>query len=248
MMSSLISSLQHPLVKRMVKLRTSRSFRNQEQLVLITGERVVKEVSLCTPLKTLITTTPLLFSAKQRVIASPAVIRKIIGLPTATDLVAAEVSLPAPSSLKGKGKIIILDGLADPGNLGTLLRTALGLGWEGAFLTHQTVDPFNDKAIRASRGAPLFLPLRQGNWEELETVIKMNQMKVYIADVNGKSARKIVYKEPFALVLGHETRGPSSVAKNSGLSISIPMSYPVESLNVASAGAILMYQMSHPKP
>jgi RNA methyltransferase, TrmH family len=119
------------------------------------------------------------YKADETYLGTPAVLKKIIGLET-DDLVAAEVALPESSSLAGAKKIIVLERLSDPGNVGTILRTALALGWDGAFITPGTADPFNDKALRAARGAPLFLPLRFGTIEELK-------MPLYIADVHGKN-------------------------------------------------------------
>jgi TrmH family RNA methyltransferase len=229
-------------VKRLVKLRDDKAFRSQEKSVVIVGEALVRDVAAHLPLKTLISAQPFSLSAQESYIGSPDVLKKIITLET-EDLVAAEVALPPPNSLEKKKKIIVLDALADPGNVGTILRTALGLGWDGAFLTPHTADPFNDKALRAARGAPLFLPLRQGSWAELEQLVRSNNMAVYVADIGGKNLSSAVFKAPLALILGHETKGPSPAAKKIGQPVSIPMTDKMESLNVASAAAILMYQI-----
>ena len=69
---------------------------------------------------------------------------------------------------------------------------------------------------------------------------------VYVADVEGKNLSSTSFQSPLALVLGHETKGPSPEAKSLGEPISIPMDRNMESLNVASAAAILMYQIKHP--
>ena len=244
MIPRLISSLQHPLVKRLVKLRDNKAFRTQEKSVLIVGVTLVSDVAARLPLKTLISVDPLPFHAKESYLAPPNVLEKIINI-SSHDLVAAEVELPEPSSLEKLKTIVVLDGLADPGNVGTILRTAVALGWEGAFLTPKTADPYNDKALRAARGAALFLPLRQGSYEELEKLVRSNGLTVYIADVEGKKINEISFKKPLALVLGHETLGPSTEIKALGEAVSIPMTNQMESLNVATAAAILMYQIQH---
>jgi len=240
MIPRLISSLQHPLVKRLVKLRDNKAFRAQEKSVLIVGVTLVSDVAARMPLKTLISVDPLPFNAKETYLAPPNVLEKIINI-SSHDLVAAEVELPKQSSLENLKTIVVLDGLADPGNVGTVLRTAVALGFEGAFLTPKTADPYNDKALRAARGAPLFLPLRQGSYEELKKLT--SNMHVYIADVEGKKLTDVSFKKPLALVLGHETEGPSLETKELGQTVSIPMANQMESLNVASAAAILMYQI-----
>lgn len=244
MIPRMISSLQHPLVKRLVKLRDNKAFRAQEKTVLIVGVTLVSDVAARFPLKTLISVDPLPIQAQESYLATPQVLEKIINI-SSNDLVAAEVVLPKESSLEKLKSIVVLDGLADPGNVGTILRTAVALGWEGAFLTPNTADPFNDKALRAARGAPLFLPLRQGSYEELEKLVKSSGLHVYIADVEGKKLNEVSFKKPLALVLGHETQGPSVKTRALGETVSIPMTSQMESLNVATAAAILMYQIQH---
>ncbi len=244
MIPRMISSLQHPLVKRLVKLRDNKAFRTQENSVLIVGVTLVSDVAARMPLKTLISVDPLPFNAKESYLAPPNVLEKIINI-SSHDLVAAEVELPKQSSLENLKTIIVLDALADPGNVGTILRTAVALGWEGVFLTPKTADPYNDKALRAARGASLFLPLRQGSYEELKKLVQTSGMQVYIADVEGKKLTEVSFKKPLALVLGHETEGPSPETKALGQAISIPMTNQMESLNVATAAAILMYQIQH---
>ncbi len=240
----MISSLQHPLVKRLVKLRDNKAFRAQENSVLIVGVTLVSDVAARMPLKTLISVDPLPFNAKESYLAPPNVLEKIINI-SSHDLVAAEVELPKQSSLENLKTIIVLDALADPGNVGTILRTAVALGWEGAFLTPKTADPFNDKALRAARGASLFLPLRFGSYDELKKLVQTSGIQVYIADVEGKKLTEISFKKPLALVLGHETEGPSPESRALGQAVSIPMTNQMESLNVATAAAILMYQIQH---
>ncbi len=237
-----LSSLQHPLIKQLVKLRESRTFRLEKSQVLITGRKLIQDVAAHLPLKILISTEPLALSAEETFLGTPEVLKKIINLPT-HDLVAAVVPLPPPATFHQIHRIVVLEGLSDPGNVGTILRTALALGWDGAFLTPSTADPFNDKALRAARGAPLFLPIRQGTLQELQEFIRSNALSVYIADVHGKTLSETVFKTPLALVLGHETEGPSPEAKALGKAVTIPMRKEMESLNVASAAAILIYQI-----
>jgi RNA methyltransferase, TrmH family len=240
MVSRHLISLQHPLVKRLVKLRESRSFRQEEGEVLIVGEQLVRDVAAARQLKILISTKPLNVSAEESFVSSAEVLKKI----TATDaVVAATLPLPPSTSLCHTNRIVVLEGLQDPGNVGTILRTALALGWDGAFLTPTTADPFNDKALRAARGAPLFLPIQSGTLEDLQTLLQENQMNAYIADVHGKNLSEVAFKPPLALILGHETEGPSPLAKTFGQTLAIPMHKTMESLNVASAAAIFMYQL-----
>lgn len=229
-----ISSAQHPIVKRLVKLREDKDFRREEKSVLIMGEKLVREVS---PLKILIVDREFPgISAGEVYIATPEILKKITGLQN-PEGIAAEVALPPPGDLKGKKFVLALDEISDPGNLGTLLRTSLALGWDAVFLTPGTTDPFNDKALRAAQGATFRLPLCTGNWD------LVSKFHVYVADAKGKSVETVAIQTPALLVLGNEARGASSWAREHGTAISIPMAGQMESLNVAGAGAILMYTL-----
>lgn len=239
-----ITSLQHPLVKDLVKLRQEKDFREQEKSVLLVGIKLVTELAKHLPLKILISDHEFPhLSAAETFLATPEILKKITGLQT-PEGVAAVVPLPAPADLKNCSPLLVLDKLSDPGNVGTLLRTALGLGWKGAFLTPGSADPFNEKAIRAAKGATFLLPLRSGAWEELS----LQDKTVFVADLHGQPLDKIAKKEKVVLILGNETHGPSAHAKKIGAPISIPMSPAMESLNVACAGAILMYALQIERP
>ncbi len=238
-----ITSTQHPIVKRFVKLRQDKSFRMEEKSVVIVGKRLVKEISCLFDIKTLIIDHDFPgIEAETTFLATPEILKKVTSL-AEPEGIAAEIALPEKRPLKGIKSMLVLDRISDPGNLGTLLRTALALGWEGVFLTPHSADPFNDKAIRASKGACFFLPLQEGTYEELEELLKENQMTAYVADLQGTSLQDLKAKHPLALILGNESLGPSSWSKKQGNPISIPMEKDVESLNVASAGAILMYEL-----
>lgn len=240
MIPRLISSLQHPLVKKLVKLRESRAFRQKEGTALIVGQTVIQEVASKCKLKTLISTVPLPLKAETTELATEDVLQKMIGHKT-DDLVAAEVFLPPQSNLKNCQLVVLLDGLGDPGNVGTIFRTALALGWDGIFMIEGSADPYNDKALRASRGAPLLLPWMEGSWDDVKAMIKGRQ--VVIADTRGTPLSKMKFSRPLLLILGHETRGPSETALSLGESITIPMKGAMESLNVASAASILLYHI-----
>jgi TrmH family RNA methyltransferase len=242
MITKELSSLQHPIVKHWVKLRSEKSYRAEQKSALIAGEKMVAEAG---PLKALICTKGATLppsSAATLYIVPPEILKKITGLEN-PEPYAAEVALPPPASLKGKKRLLALNGIADPGNLGTLLRTALALGWEGVFITSSSVDPFNDKALRAARGATFRLPLRCGSREELESLIQESKLHVYVADAKGKSLLEAKIQTPLLLILGSESHGPSLWAKERYPSLCIPMTGEMESLNVAIAGAILMHAL-----
>jgi RNA methyltransferase, TrmH family len=233
-----LSSLQHPLVKKLVKLRESRPTREEEGAVLLSGETVIQEISQTCVIKNLISTKPLSIRAEKHHLATEEVLQKIIGHAT-DDLVAAEIATAPHSDLTKTQLIVVLDQIQDPGNVGTIFRTALALGWDGVFVIEGTADPYNDKALRASRGAPLRLPWCEGSWDDLSTF----PHHPFVADIQGAPLAQMKFSKPLMLVLGHETRGPSKSARQRGSLITIPMKGAMESLNVASAASIMLYHI-----
>ncbi len=231
-------SLQHPLVKECVRLRSEKSARMETGLVLLIGEKMVRELAEKTELVTLFSTKSCKIRAKEHYIVPEQIIQKITGL-ASPDGIAAIASIPKPQSLEGKQKILILDKIADPGNLGTLLRTALALNWDGVIFTPGTVDPFNDKALRASKGALFTLPYANYSLEKLSDFVK--PFYIYLADLDGVPLSEAKFQSPLALVLSNEGAGPDNWAKPHAQKICIPMFNHVESLNVAISGGIILY-------
>ncbi len=219
-----IRSVQHPLVKEWVLLRTDRRTREARRQVLVVGQTLCEEI----PLELCIST----HDGLGGVLVSDAVMKKITGLES-PDGFAGIAAMPAPADLQGARRILVLDRVADPGNLGTLLRTALALGWDGAWLMPGTCDPFNDKALRAARGATFRLPLAAQTADGLRAW----GGQVWVADLQGEAADRVPLEGQIALVLSHEGQGAD---RSLGRPISIPMQN-MESLNVGAAGAILLY-------
>ena len=124
--------------------------------------------------------------APEIVYVTPEILKKITGLEN-PEPVAAEISLPGSGSLEGKQRILALDGISDPGNLGTLSAAHSHLGWQGVFITAISTDPFNEKAVRAAKGASFRMPLQIGTHEELLALIARNHMQAIVADTQGAS-------------------------------------------------------------
>ncbi len=240
-----ITSLLHPQVLLAVRLRLDKKEREKEGLVLVAGKKLVSDLSSFYPIHTLFFTKALPKPLRTEKVfqVPPQVLKKISGFEE-KDGCAAFVPLPKPEPLAEKRHLLILDGLTDPGNLGTLWRSALALGWEGVWLTPGTVDPFNDKALRAAKGATFRLPFAAATPEELSHWARQKKATLFTADLEGKPLCDCVpVHPPIALILGSEGQGPGSWAKTLSSKVTIPMKNGVDSLNVASAGAILLYEM-----
>lgn len=245
-MSIEISSLQNSFVKHLVRLRQNRDYREEHHSIFIEGIKLVNEVGKSQPVKALVATDPTLLpkdvSADHIYIVSDAVMKKISGMQSPEGL-AAEIATPKHSSLSGKSFLLAYDGINDPGNLGTLLRSALALGWEGAFILDNSCDPYNEKAIRAAKGATFRLPIAVGSWKELKEIIKNNCLEPFVADIKGEKIQDMKLKNGILLVLSNEAHGVSDEAAKQCRRLTIPMSGQMESLNVAAAGAIFMYAL-----
>lgn len=241
-----ISSLQHPIVKHLVKLRDKKEYRSHCQTVLISGVKLIHELSLTHRFKTVLIEKnykPLFrIESEDKRIVTAAILKKVTGL-AQPEPIAAEIALPEEKDLSHKRYLLILDGISDPGNMGTLLRTALALGWEGVWITPGSTDPFNEKALRAAKGATFKIPLSMGSWEKLEQLFHNEKWTILAADVDGKTMSGVTAKPPLALALGNEASGLSAYIKSHAHQIAIPMENDTESLNVACAGAILMHYL-----
>ena len=147
--------------------------------------------------------------------------------------------IPQPANF-----ILIPDQVRDPGNLGTLLRSAAASGVQAVLLPPETTDAFAPKVLRSGMGAHFRLPIHSMGWDEIEKVIKSEGLNVLVADMNGQSCWETDLRQPVALIIGSEADGASeSARKLANGNISIPMSGETESLNAGVAGSILMFEV-----
>lgn len=137
---------------------------------------------------------------------------------------------------------LILDRVRDPGNLGTILRTARAAGVDGVVLAPGTVDATNPKAVRAGMGAHFHLPILAADWGEIPR--RIAGCRVYLADARGDVVYTDVdWRGPTALIVGGEAEGAGEQARAlAGTTVAIPMAAGVESLNTAIAAAILLFE------
>jgi TrmH family RNA methyltransferase len=143
------------------------------------------------------------------------------------------------------GLIIIAHRLQDPGNLGTIIRTAEAVGASGVAITSNTVDPFNAKALRASMGSILRLPIVQiGDGAAFMQACKRKGFQTVAAVVaGGQSLFDVDLKKPTAVILGQEGAGLAhDIIAAVDLQVRIPMSEAIDSLNVATAAAVILYE------
>lgn len=149
-----------------------------------------------------------------------------------------------------KANLILLEDLRDPGNLGTILRTAEGAGITGVILSKNSVDMYNPKVIRSTMGAIYRVPFVYAeDFKETLIDIKKNNIQIYAAHLAAtNSYDEADYTGKSAILIGNEANGLSDeAARMASQYIKIPMAGKVESLNAAIAAAILMYEVFRQK-
>jgi TrmH family RNA methyltransferase len=150
-------------------------------------------------------------------------------------------SLPIPGLLNF---VLIPDQIRDPGNLGTLLRSAAATGVQAVLLPPETTDAFAPKVVRSGMGAHFRLPIQPMTWEEIEQVSRSANLQMYVADMDGRSCWETDLSQPLALIIGSEAEGVSERARKlASQQISVPMAGNIESLNAGVAGSVLMFEV-----
>ena len=142
----------------------------------------------------------------------------------------------------GASDLLVLDSVQDPGNVGTLIRAAEGLGLSGAVVLPGTAEAWSPKVTRAAAGSNLRLPIVEAAWTDAGPWLEQSELELWAADARGEVLGRSQAPRPrVALVLGNEGAGVSdAVLRAAARTVSVPLRTPVDSLNVGVAGAILM--------
>ena len=141
-------------------------------------------------------------------------------------------------------RLLVLDALQDPGNVGTILRTAAALGADATVALPGTVDLWNAKVVRAAMGAHFHHQALHVSVDQLFEFLDSESIPLWGADVNGTSVESVAVPARLALAVGNEGAGLSSyLRERSSATISLPIARSTESLNVAVATGILLYQL-----
>jgi len=143
-----------------------------------------------------------------------------------------------------QGPILLLDAVQDPGNVGTMIRSADAAGFQGVFLGKGTVDLYNAKTLRSAQGSHFHLEIYEGDLKDFITTFKEEGYPVLGTALNEKavSYKEIYVDTPFSLIVGNEGSGmKSEIISMIDQNIFIPMVGQAESLNVAIAASILMF-------
>lgn len=178
---------------------------------------------------------------------SDAVMKEIASTETPQGIVAVLPFVELPM-LAQPQLVLILDSVRDPGNVGTLLRSARAAGVDAVFCAPNTADPYNDKVVRAAMGAHFAVPVRVASWQMIEEVVR-GIPRVYLADARGDVVyTRADWTRPVALIVGGEAEGASDTAQTIATArVSIPMRGGAESLNAAMAATVLLFEVGRMK-
>ena len=243
-----ITSRKNPLLQQVKKLLSSRKAREEAGLFAADGVKLLGEAVRWYPgLDTVILSEGVhadvpesvrLFRVPEDVMASISPMESPQGALFLCRLPEKKAYEPHPGCL-------LLDGIQDPGNLGTMIRTGEGAGITGVIMNNQTVDIFNPKTIRATMGSIFRVPFVYV--PDLALVLEQMHAKgiyTYAAHLKGQEYYdSFSFREPTAFLIGNEGNGLSKeISDQAGQYLKIPMEGRVESLNASIAAALLMYE------
>jgi TrmH family RNA methyltransferase len=243
-----ITSRDNPKIKRILQLKSKKG-RQKNQAYIIDGLRIVEHaIDNQIQLEAIIMTQNFMHEHLEYVrhlshghiyVVTDKIFAEIVETQTPQGICAIVPMVEIPMK---KGKVLFLDEIQDPGNMGTLIRTADAAGFSGVVLSSGCTDPYSQKSIRSSMGSIMSMSILQN-----KTIDSLASYKgsIYGAALEGGlSYKSFEYKEACVLVIGNEGKGISNdVLEYCDFKIYIPMIGAVESLNASIAGGILMFAM-----
>ncbi len=236
-----IVSLENKKVKKYLKLN-SKKYREEYNQFIIEGEQLIQEAYNAGYLKEVLTTYELDIDIAQYEVTSD-ILKKISSLETTPKVIGL---CDKVSEKVIKNKMIVLDNIQDPGNLGTIIRSAISFGIDMVVLSNDTVDLYNPKVIRATQGNLFKVSIIRANLEEFLLTLKEENIKIYGTNVSkGSNISDIKKENKYALIVGNEGQGMKEAINNlCDDFVYIPLKNNVESLNVGVAASILLYEFS----
>lgn len=248
-----ITSTSNETIKYFISLNDKKTRMNSKRFI-VEGYHLVDEASKTNLLEAIISTDEKelkKINNVKRYLVNDAIINKIATTKNPQNILGIVKMLDhnitnlVPIIKENKTKLIMLDDVNDPGNLGTIIRTAAGLGYDGIIMSPNTVDLYNEKVIRSTQGVMFKIPIIKANLQEVIKLLKKEKVFcIGTALTNAKDVKHITKKDKFAICLGNEAKGISKeVLDNMDENVKIAMNNDVESLNVSIAAGIIMYEM-----
>lgn len=234
-----ITSLNNPKVVFWAKLKMKK-YRDIEHLFIVESEHLVSEALKKGIVKEIITTEEKEYEVPTYNVSTE-IMKRISTLITPSKIMAVCEYL-MPDDIKGN--ILLLDHIQDPGNLGTIIRSAVAFNFSTIIVSEDTVDFYNDKVIRSSEGMIFNINLVKDDLLSIIPVLKEKGYKIYGTDVKKGKNIKTIDNKQCAIIIGSEGKGMSIEVKElCDDFIYINMSKTCESLNAAVASSIIMYEV-----
>lgn len=235
-----LTSTSNTKVKYWQKLLIKK-YRKEEKLFLVEDEHLVSEALKKHLVKEIITITDNQYETDTYKV-TPQIMKLLSSQVSSTKLIAVCYELEEKEI---NGNVIILDNLQDPGNLGTIIRSAVAFNFDTIILSDDSVDLYNPKVIRASEGMIFNINIKRCNLKEFIPRLKTKYTLITTDVNNGKDIRDIK-KKNIAIVIGNEGNGVSQeIANLCDEKVYIKMHNNCESLNAGVCASILMYEVSH---
>lgn len=250
-----IESLENLIFKDLKKLK-DKKYRKKTGTFLIEGERFVGEaIRQGAKIEVIIIDEKVesnidlsIYNSFDLIIMTSKLYRELAGTVTSQGIM-AKVKKTNDLEEITNGSYLYLDGIQDPGNLGTIIRSSHAFNLNGLLLSPLTTDPYSEKALRSSMGSIFRVKIRENvNREELKTLLN-NGFKLYITDLkNAREVSEVTFEEKSIIVIGNEGNGVSKEMFDlDHEAILIPMEGGAESLNAGVAASIILYEMSRGK-
>lgn len=241
-----IESMKNDRIKKWKKLQTKKG-RNQFQAFLIEGEHLVEEaIKASWDIEAILHSKNISFPFQGETIeVTDAIIAELAQTEAPQGVLAICKLKPEPDSKTAEGIYVLLDGVQDPGNVGTIIRTALAADVAGIVLGDGTADLYNDKVIRSTQGGLFHLPIYRGDLNEWIDFFESVEKPVYGTSLNNAAPYTEVQRnDSFALIVGNEGVGVSDKwLERTTKNLYIPQNIKAESLNVAVATGILLFSL-----
>ena len=236
------TSVQNNRIKEIAKLK-EKKYRDQTDRFLVEGEHLIMEAYKSGYLRTLIKEENINFSLDvETLIVNDKVLKYISSLKTSASLIG--ICNKKEDKVTGN-HLLLLDNIQDPGNLGTIIRSAVAFNVDTIILGEDCVDLYNEKVIRATQGLIFNINIIVTDLENLISELRQNKYKIYATKVtDGKSLKNIEKSEKFAIIMGNEGSGvKSSLLNVCDEYLYIDMNKKCESLNVGVATSIILYEL-----
>lgn len=256
----MISSLDNPLIKKITSLH-QKKYRDQQQLYLVEGYKNVRDIvesenagsmifqiCLSSEQQQLLNEKPFSAFSEKVVVIDSKLVKHISDTKNSSGVLAMihkqtffpETILPAST------RILVLDKISDPGNAGTIIRTALAAKFEAVIVLKGTVDIYSPKVVRSAMGAVIHMPfLFYDDFETVADTLRQFGFTLIGADLDGDyTLYDLPAFQKVALIMGSEDMGVTLGPELYDYSVTIPMDQRAESLNVAVASGILMYGLN----